>query len=259
MRDAPQCGEGHEMHRLWKWVVPIVVLAFVVLGSAGLAAEEPPAPKTPDASLCNVTGRTSEQLERLRAYVATRLPAERSEPAPIRLREGPPADPETRAAITAVVDELFACLAAGQPDRAFLLASDARLVRGIADPDEAVAFVAGLAAVTPVPIPTAALSDALYAGPWEVRQLADGRVSAAVWLDSEDEHPARGVTSLYVFVFEDGEWRLDDSYTMVYGVAEGTATTKNKKKRRSQDPELVYVADLVGWPEVESRSATPSP
>ncbi len=246
------------MNRSRGWSIVIVIVALLVLGSAGLAAESPPAPRTADPTLCHISGRNPEQLEALRAFVATSGPSRRSGLAPTALPEGPPADPATRAAIGATVDELFGCMAAGEAYRAILLASDARLVRGIEDPDEAVEFVAGLAAATPIAIPPQELSRAIYAGPWEVRQLADGRVSAAVWVDGEDEHPARGVTAIYLFVFEDGEWRLDDSFMYIYAVPPATPTDATKK-RRGKEPKLVYVADLVGWPDIEPRSATPVP
>lgn len=159
-------------------LIAVVILALVVLGSVGLAAEPPPAPSIPDASRCHVAGRTPDQLEELRGFVAARRAWNPNSPAPTALPDGPPAAPATRAAIDRMVDTFFACIAAGQPDRAYLLTSNPALARFIDDPTEAVAYAASLAVSTP--LPDAPGERALYAGPWEVRQLADGRVSAAV-------------------------------------------------------------------------------
>lgn len=242
--------------RGWTIAIMLVVVALIMLGSVGQAAESPPAPSVPDASRCHVAGRTPEQLEDLRAFVVARGAWNPISPAPTALPDGPPADPATRAAIDRMVDTFFACIAAGQPDRAYLLTSNALLTRFIDDPEEAVEYAAGLAVSTPLPDPPG--ERARYAGPWEVRQLADDRVSAAVWLDSEDEHPARGVTAIWFFVFEDGQWRLDETMRSIYVPATPVPEAK-KTKRRSVAGQEVNVADLLGWPEIEPRAATPAP
>lgn len=240
-----------------RWLPAVLVSVVALLGAVGGAAEAPPSPRTAEPSGCHVVGRTPEQLADLRAFVAARGPSVSSQPARTALPEGSPADPAIREAITAVIDELFACLATGAGDRSFLLASDANLVRHIDDPDEAVAFVAGLAQAPATPI--APSQPGLYAGPWDVRILPDGRVSAAIWLDAEDDHPAPGVTAIYLFVQEDGEWRLDDSFITLYAIPSATPTGKQEKRTHSKKHELVYVADLVGWPEIEPRASTPIP
>lgn len=233
-----------------------LVLASLLLTLLGVsaAAETPPAPKIPDASRCQVPGRTPEELEALRRFVAERGPASRTRPAPTAVPQGSPAEPATRAAITNVVDTFFACNAAGRMERAYLLVSDANLVRFIDDPDEAVAYVAGLAEATPAP--DAPGERAIYAGPWDVQMLPDGRVAAAVWIDSEDEHPTRGVTTIWLFAFENSGWRLDDTISEIF--VELTPTPKQKRKQRPAGYERVNVADIVGWPEV-APLGTPAP
>jgi hypothetical protein len=227
-------------------------LLVIALGANG-SAESLPSPMIPDPSRCSVPQRTPEQLEDLRRFVEKRGPTRQTQPALTSVPEGTPADPATRSAIATLVDTFFACVAAGEPDRAYLLLSDAYLVSDIDDPDEAVAYVAGLAESTPTA--DAPGERALYAGPWDVQMLPDGSVAAAVWLDSEDEHPARGVTAIWLFVFQGGEWRMDGTITTISVPATPSSTQENQESWTR-----VNVADLVGWPEVITpRGATPDP
>ena len=120
-----------------------------------------------------------------------------------------PADPATTAAITAVLDEMAACLTAGDMLRFYALHSDDWLRRSLG-------VVEGMAILT-ISIPT--LDDgnrARYLGPWHVQILADGRVLAAVLLVvGDDLRPDPDRTRVLLFVHRDGRWLVDETIASV--------------------------------------------
>lgn len=64
------------------------------------------------------------------------------------------------------------------------------------------------------------------------------------------------MTAIWFFVFADGQWRLDEMMRSIYVAATPAPGAKNKKRQR-EVLEEVNVADLVGWPEIAPRAATP--
>jgi hypothetical protein len=129
--------------------------------------------------------------------------------ATIALPSGAPADPATTAAITAVIEEMAACLTAGDMLRFYALHSDDWLRRSLG-------VVEGMAIQT-ISIPT--LDDgnrAFYLGPWHMQILADSRVLAAVLLVvSDDPRPDPDRTRVLIFVHRDGRWLVDETIASV--------------------------------------------
>jgi hypothetical protein len=127
----------------------------------------------------------------------------------LALPTGAPADPVTTAAITAVIEEMAACLTAGDMLRFYALHSDDWLRRSLG-------AVEGMAIQT-ISIPT--LDDgnlARYLGPWHVQILADGRILAAVLLVVNDDlRPDPDRTRVLLFVDRDGHWLVDETIASV--------------------------------------------
>ncbi len=231
----------------------LAVFAGAFLSTTSVAGADQPRVTPADPQACDVAPRTPEELEQVRAYVEHRGPVNSSGPGP-EAPIGSPVDAQTAGAITGVVHKFFGCLAAGRSNDAYLLSTDAHLTRYIEDPEEAVAYLRGLASATPTPLPPDAT--VIYEGPWNFRQLPDGRVSTVVWFNSEDEHPEPGVTVIWIFARESDAWRLDDSFGRVFILSSGTT------KRGRPDPNVsreVNVADIFGRPSEDMSSATPTP
>jgi hypothetical protein len=125
------------------------------------------------------------------------------------LPEGNPADPATTAAIAATLEEMAACLTAGQMLHFYALHSDDWLRR----------FAAQVEGLTTLTTSTPPLDDgerAVYLGPWHVQRLADGRVMAATLLRVGDElRPDPSRTRVLVFVERDGRWLVDETIRVV--------------------------------------------
>jgi hypothetical protein len=145
------------------------------------------------------------------------------EPGPMGMRqslpEGRPVDAATAEAITQTVRQLEACVNSGDFLRFLALFTDAGLrQRPINASPETRAELAALAVATPTPVPVG--QRAVFAGPWHMELLPDGRVEAAVvWFGSESDTciDPNGITVL-LFAQEDGQWRIDER---IESVAEG--------------------------------------
>jgi hypothetical protein len=189
---------GYGLPRL----IGLVLLACGGMPQNAMAIQATPAP-TSTAMTCDVAPRST-------AEVLSLAEADSSETAStLALPTGDPADPATTAAITAVIQEMAACLTAGDMLRFYALHSDDWLRRTLG-------VVEGMAIQT-ISIPT--LDDgnrALYLGPWRVQILADGRVLAAVLLVVSDElRPDPDRTTVLVFVHRNGRWLVDETITSV--------------------------------------------
>jgi hypothetical protein len=189
-------------HRHYRWVIGLALLTCGGMPQTTTAIEA-----TPTASLsstkCDVAPRSTSEI-------LTLADAGSSETASTNaLPTGDPADPATTGAITAVIEEMAACLTAGDMLRFYALHSDEWLRRSLG-------VVEGMAIQT-VSIPT--LDDgnrAHYLGPWHVQILADGRVLAAVLLVVNDElRPDPDRTTVLLFVHRDGHWLVDETIASV--------------------------------------------
>lgn len=181
-------------------------LAFVGLsGCLGLAAgsgsgagQATPGVETA-LETCAVSPRSFEEV----AELAEQAPEE--EPAIGPLPEGKPIDAETAEAIAATLEEMAACLTAGQMLRFYALHSDDWLRR----------FASQVEGITTLTTSTVPLDDgdrAVYLGPWRVQRLPDGRVMAATLLRvGNDLRPDPSRVRVLVFVERDGRWLVDET------------------------------------------------
>jgi hypothetical protein len=158
---------------------------------------------SPTATTCDVAPRSTAEVMRLAEADSSTTGST------LALPTGAAADPVTTAAITAVIEEMAACLTAGDMLRFYALHSDEWLRRSLGAVD-------GMAIQT-ISIPT--LDDgnrARYLGPWHVQILADGRVLAAVLLVVNDDlRPDPDRTRVLLFVDRDGRWLADETIASV--------------------------------------------
>lgn len=156
-----------------------------------------------EPATCEVAPREIEEILNLTVVA----PTERLAIGP--LPEGEPADPATTTAITATLEEMAACLTAGQMLRFYALHSDDWLRR----------FAAQTEGLTTLTTSTPPLDDgdrAVYLGPWHVQRLPDGRVMAATLLRVGDElRPDPNRVRVLVFVRQDGRWLVDETIELV--------------------------------------------
>ena len=152
---------------------------------------------------CTVAPRTFEDVATLSAFDPGEAPPFE------QLPEGEPADPATTTAITATLEEMAACLTAGQMLRFYALHSDNWLRR----------FAAQVEGITTLTTSTVPLDDgerAVYLGPWRVRRLSDGRVMAATLLRVGDElRPDPSRVRVLIFVERGGRWLVDETIRVV--------------------------------------------
>ncbi|GIW03493.1 MAG: hypothetical protein KatS3mg059_0113 [Thermomicrobiales bacterium] len=232
----------------------LVVVAAVTIATAEVAlivaqsATTQPAPggSPYPPTACTIEPRTFEQYATLVAN-ATPIPETFIFPTAVPspgtftfgmligdLPSGPPADPETVAAITDTMQQLIACHQAGDPYRMYSLFSD-RLLR----------MLAGLPGsnllgelATPYPLPEN--QHEYLAAVEAVQFLPDGRVSALVTRGNvDDPHPAPGRTQLIIFVYERGRWVVDDVYEEILPLqsgAEPTPVAELRPKSRQATP-----------------------
>jgi len=184
-------------------VTLLILLGFMLLAQGAIpqisrARQATPA-ATPVAESCDAAPRAIGEILRL------------TEPTPgeglpvLPLPAGEPADPDTTAAIAAVLEEMGACLTAGEMLRFYALHSDDWLRRFAGD-------IAGLATLTASTPPLADGDRAVYLGPWNVQILPDDRVLAAVLLRVGNElRPDPSRTRVLLFVRHDGRWLVDET------------------------------------------------
>jgi copper transport protein len=181
------------------------VIAYIrSLQQTALLARDAPGPDE-----CTVTPRTLEEFETLAQEPAPEEPPDASETG------GEPVDEETRAEIAATARELVACSNAGDILRRLALYSDARLRFAYPDgPTRALEMIAES------PLPLSEAERVALVSVDDVRQLADGRVSARVTVDNPASHshdPQTAATASQqevarlIFIQEAGRWRVDET------------------------------------------------
>ena len=181
------------------------VVAYVrSLQQTALLARDAPGPDE-----CTVAPRTLEEFDALAQTPAPEEPPDATETG------GEPADEATRAAITATARELVACSNAGDILRRLALYSDDRLRFAYPDgPTRALEMIAKS------PLPLAEAERVALVSVEDVRQLADGRVSARMTVDNPASHshdPQAAATASQqevarlIFIQEAGRWRVDET------------------------------------------------
>jgi hypothetical protein len=120
-------------------------------------------------------------------------------PTPFAMPEGDLADEETVAAVTALYEQLIACLNVGDFLRAYALYTDDYLLRNLSE--EAIARLQA----TPVPTDESMRSE--FGGLLDARLLEDRRVAALVTISN----PQSGDVLIHAILREeDGRLRIDD-------------------------------------------------
>jgi copper transport protein len=181
------------------------VIAYIrSLQQTALLARDAPGPEE-----CTIAPRTLEELETL-----AQEPAPEESPGASQTG-GEPVDEATRAAIAATARELVACSNAGDILRRLALYSDARLRFAYPDgPTRALEMIAKS------PLPLSEAERVALVSVEDVRQLADGRVSARVTVDNPASHshdPQTAATvsqqemARLIFIQEAGGWRVDET------------------------------------------------
>ncbi len=211
---AGDIGRGRDVENIVKYCSPrpgrvdflrLIVLLILACGGMPRAASALQATPTvsPTAATCHVTPRST-------AEILTLAEANPSESEPIlELPAGDDADPATTAAITAVLQEMAACLTTGDMLRFYALHSDAWLRRSLG-------VVEGMATLTTSIPPLDDGHHARYLGPWHVQILSDGRVlAAALLVVGDDLRPDPNRARVLLFVHRDGRWLVDETIASV--------------------------------------------
>jgi copper transport protein len=181
------------------------VIAYIrSLQKTALLARDAPGPDE-----CTVAPRLLEEFDTLAQGPGPEAPLDAAETG------GEPADEATRATITATARELVACSNAGDILRRLALYSDHRLRFAYPDgPTRALEMIAKS------PLPLAEAERVALVSVEDVRQLADGRVSARVTVDNPASHshdPQTAATASQeevarlIFIQEAGRWRVDET------------------------------------------------
>jgi hypothetical protein len=182
------------------------LIGLVLLSCGGMprtAAALQATPTASPATTCDVAPRSTAEIL---AVAGTNLG--KNDPI-LTLPAGDPAGPATTAAITAVLEEMAACLTAGDMLRFYALHSDDWLQRSLG-------VVDGMAVLTTSIPPLDDGHQARYLGPWQVQVLDDGRVLAAVLLVvSDDLRPDPDRTRVLLLVHRDGHWLVDETIASV--------------------------------------------
>lgn len=156
-----------------------------------------------DVSACDVAPRTTAEVLMIVESASSATTSIAALPA------GDPADAETTAAITGVIQAMGARLTAGDMLRFYALHSDEWLRRSLG-------VVEGMATLTTSIPPLDDGHHARYLGPWHVQILTDGRVMAAVLLVvGEDLRPDPGRARVLLFVDQGGRWLVDETIASV--------------------------------------------
>src|SRR5215218_8912319 len=181
------------------------VIAYVrSLQQTALLARDAPGPDE-----CTVAPRTLQEFETLAQSPAPVEPPDASGSG------GAPVDEATRAAIAGTARELVACSNAGDILRRLALYSDDRL--RFAYPDGP---TRALETIAETPLPLAEAERVALVSVEDLRQLADGRVSALVTVDNPASHshdPQAAATASQqevarlIFIQEAGRWRIDET------------------------------------------------
>jgi hypothetical protein len=152
---------------------------------------------------CTVEPRSAESLATL-ATPSAATPAAMGElEIPFGAPDGEAADPETTAAVTALIRQTWACLNAGDYARFLALMTDAEAARSL-PPELILETAAGAAPVAAGPLDE---QTAVYAI-LDVERLPDGRVGAFVMVDTPFD-PLPVEVNYQIAVETDDGWRLD--------------------------------------------------
>ena len=129
-------------------------------------------------------------------------------PTPFAMPEGDVVDEETSAAVTALYQQLIACLNEGDFLRAYALYTDDYLVRNLSE--EAITRLEA----TPVATDESARSE--FGGLLDARSVEEGRIAALVTISN----PRSGDVLIYsILREEDGRLRIDDETVVESEVA----------------------------------------
>jgi copper transport protein len=169
----------------------------------------------PGAEACTVAPRTLDQVRALAPDPGGTPVFPVAAATPLATPEaGAPADAATIQGVTATMRQLVACSNAGDIMRRLALYTDARVRQAYPNgPTPA------LQAMAATPIPVSELEKVALLDVRDVRQLADGRVTATVVLDNPALHThglaTPGVNSQQdvarlTFIKQDGRWLIDD-------------------------------------------------
>jgi copper transport protein len=197
--DMPAFGEELE-----EGEVRDVIAYLRSVQQTALLARDAPGPDE-----CTVSPRTLEEFQTLAQAPAPAEPPDASETG------GEPVDEATRAAIAGAARELVACSNAGDILRRLALYSDDRL--RFAYPDGP---TRALESIAKSPLPLSEAERVALVSVDDVRQLADGRVSALVTVDNPASHshdPQTAATASQqevarlIFIQESGRWRIDET------------------------------------------------
>ena len=200
-RPIERYREGNLLMYRRLWILAVLVL--LGLSSGGVAAQEAsPAPDdfvTPDPADCTVEPRTVDEL---RAYLE--MPAPSTPVAATAVPEGEPADDETAAAATSIINEFYACINANAFLRSYGLYSDAFLESSIAgqdlNPDALELFA--------TPIAPQAEGKRVSIAVGDIEVLEDGRVSVAVVSRTPLGDNVESTTT-FILVEQEGRWLID--------------------------------------------------
>jgi hypothetical protein len=186
----------------------LAALGLLVVGiPAAVSALDATSAATPTAVACEVERRDIDELiDLLRSAPPAAQPSEIE-----RLPARQPADAATVAEIERTVRLFEACMNTGDQLLFSSFFSDRMLSLPLGD--ELAASIEtelrAMAAATPTPLP--ADGRASIIGPWNVQELADGRVLAGVNILGNDEDALDPfIVTALVFVREDGRWLLDE-------------------------------------------------
>ena len=192
-----------------RWLALITVVVLLAGGSADAAAQDAtpaPYPVAPDPAECVVAPRPLAEVVTVVRTPAAGAPAPlAASPTPFVRPPGAPADPETAAAVTATIRQLFACTNAGDFLRVYALFTD-DFLRAFLAGTPLTADVQAYFAATPVPLPTD--QRRVIVRFEEAQQLADGRVGVVVVLDKPDD-PRTEEPDYVILVEAGGRWLVD--------------------------------------------------
>jgi hypothetical protein len=200
-------------------LVLLFVIAVATVPAAPLAAQSgTPATDAQGAASCaDVEPRDAEFFRALSGTPAAataegaNAQGAAATPTPFAMPEGEPADEAVLAEVTALYEQLIACLNAGEYLRAYALYSDEYLERNLSEE------ILDTLQATPVPAEESMQSE--FGGVLEARLLEDGRVGALV----STSNPQSGEVLVFAILRRDDDrMRIDEEQVVE---AEGLPAT----------------------------------
>lgn len=200
---------GHYVHQTQPELVVEAIQKVIAAVQGPTTGATPVAgtyPLTPDPADCRVEPRSLDSVIAAVGTPAANMPAAAASPTPFVRPHGEPADAATTAAVTATVQEVFACANAGDFLRIFAFYTDDYLRVFLAGTPLSEEVLALLTA-TPMPLPEAELRTIIRIDAVEI--LPDGRVGAIVVLDEPSD--PRTEEPDYIFLERIGDrWLVDE-------------------------------------------------